>query len=153
LWKLVTEQKGFIMNKLLLARGYGLVVGLIALALGLLAWFDSVRFTQEAGIALGATDFGTLMSVKFIGNRNVSTGALILILLFMKQHRALGALLLVRGLIDLFDAFWLGMALQQGFVNAGTLPTLVGACVLTVLNFISGLYLVKLRDTFDSDGS
>ena len=135
------------MNRLFLARGYGLIVGLIALVLGSLAWFDSVRFTQEAGIALGATDFGTLMAVKFIGNRNVSTGVLILILFFMKQHRALVALLLVRGLIDLFDAFWLGMALQQGAVNAGTLPTLMGACVLTVLNFVSGLYLVKVRDT------
>lgn len=135
------------MNKLSLARGYGLIVGLIALVLGSLAWFDSVRFTQEAGIALGATDFGTLMAVKFIGNRNVSTGLLILAFFFMKQHRALGALLLVRGLIDLFDAFWLGMALQQGAVNAGTLPTLLGACVLTVLNFLSGVYLAKVRDT------
>lgn len=135
------------MNKLLLVRGYALVVGLIALALGTLAWFDSVRFTQEAGIALGATDFGTLMAVKFIGNRNVSTGLLILALLFMRQHRALGALLLVRGLIDLFDAAWLGMALQQGVVNAGTLPTLIGACVLTVLNLVSGLYLARARDT------
>jgi hypothetical protein len=141
------------MNKQFFARGYGLIVGLIALALGLLAWFDSVRFTQEAGIALGATDFGTLMSVKFIGNRNVSTGALILILLFLKQHRALGALLLVRGLIDLFDAIWLGMALQQGAINAGTLPTLMGACVLAVLNFISGVYLVKVRDSSKSDES
>jgi hypothetical protein len=135
------------MNKLSLARSYGLIVGLIALVLGSLAWFDSVRFTQEAGIALGATDFGTLMAVKFIGNRNVSTGLLILAFFFMKQHRALGALLLVRGLIDLFDAFWLGMALQQGAVNAGTLPTLLGACVLTVLNFLSGVYLAKVRDT------
>ncbi|MDP2417563.1 MAG: DUF4267 domain-containing protein [Hydrogenophaga sp.] len=135
------------MNRLFLARGYGLIVGLIALALGSLAWFDSVRFTQEAGIVLGATDFGTLMAVKFIGNRNVSTGILILILFFMKEHRALGALLLVRGLIDLFDAFWLGMALRQGAVNAGTLPTLMGACVLTVLNFVCGLYLAKVKDT------
>lgn len=74
------------MNKLLLAGGYGLIVGLIALVLGALALFDSVRFTQEAGIALGANNFGTLMSVKFIGNRNVSTGALILILLW-HDHR------------------------------------------------------------------
>lgn len=57
------------------------------------------------------------------------------------------ALLLPLGLIDLFDAFWLGMALLQGAVNAGTLPTLMGACVLTVLNFVSGLHLVKVRDT------
>jgi hypothetical protein len=135
------------MNRLFLARGYGLIVGLIALALGSLAWFDSVRFTQEAGIVLGATDFGTQMAVKFIGNRNVSTGILIFILFFMKEHRALGALLLVRGLIDLFDAFWLGMALRQGAVNAGTLPTLMGACVLTVLNFVCGLYLAKVKDT------
>lgn len=131
------------LNRLSFARGYGLIVGLIALILGLLAWFDSVRFTQEAGIALGATDFGTLMAVKFIGNRNVSTGVLILALFVMKQHRALGALLLVRGLIDLFDALWLGMALRQGAVNAGTLPTLLGACVLMVLNFVSGIYLWK----------
>ena len=135
------------MNKLLLARGYGLIVGLVALALGSLAWFDSVRFTQEAGIAIGATDFGTQMAVKFIGNRNVSTGVLILVLFFMKQHRSLGALLLVRALIDLFDAFWLGMALRQGAVNDGTLPTLMGACVLTVLNLVSGIYLAKARDT------
>jgi hypothetical protein len=135
------------MDKLLLARGYGLVVGLMALALGSLAWFDSVRFTQEAGIALGATDFGTLMSVKFIGNRNVSTGVLILALFFMKQHRALGVLLLVRALIDLFDAMWLGLAIRQGAANAGTLPTLMGAGVLTVLNFVCGVFLAKVRDT------
>lgn len=87
------------MSKLLLARGYGLIVGMIALALGSLAWLDSVRFAQEAGIALGATDFGTLMAVKFIGNRNVSTGLLILAFFFLRQHRALGVLLLVRGLV------------------------------------------------------
>ena len=87
--------------------------------------------------------------MKFIGNRNVSTGLLILAFFFMKQHRALGALLLVRGLIDLFDAFWLGIALRQGAVNAGTFPTLMGAhvlTVLTVLNFVCGLYLAKARD-------
>lgn len=134
------------MDKLLLARGYGLLVGLIALGLGSLAWFDSIRFTQEAGIALGASDFGTLMAVKFIGNRNVSTGVLIVVLFWMKQHRALGVLLLVRGLIDLFDALWLGMALRHGAVNAGTLPTLWGACVLTVLNFLCGFYLARTRD-------
>jgi hypothetical protein len=72
----------------MLARGYGLIVGLIALALGSLAWFASMRFTQAAGIAL-----------------------------------------------------------RQGAVNAGTLPTLMNACVLTVLNFGSGLYLARARDT------
>jgi hypothetical protein len=106
-----------------------------------------VRFTQEAGIALGATSFGTLMAVKFIGDRNVSTGLLTLALFFMKQRRALGVLLLVRGLIDLFDALWLGTALRQGAVTAGTLPTLMGACVLTVLNMACGLNLTKDRHT------
>ena len=78
---------------------------------------------------------------------SVSTGALIVIQLIVKQHRALGALLLVRGLIDLFDAFWIGMALRQGAVNAGTLPTLLGAGLLAALNFVSGTYLAKLRGT------
>jgi hypothetical protein len=43
------------MNTPSLARGYGLIVGLIALVLGALACFDSVRFTQEAGSALPPT--------------------------------------------------------------------------------------------------
>lgn len=38
-------------------------------------------------------------------------------------------------------------AFRQGTVNVGTLSTLMGACVLTVLNFVSGLYLAKVRDT------
>ncbi len=95
---------------------------------------------------MAATDFGTLMAVKFIGNRNVSTGLLILAFFFLRQHRALGILLLVRGLVDLFDAIWLTMALRQGAVNAGTLPTLIGASVLTVLNFVCGFCLAKARD-------
>ena len=135
------------MSKLLRARGYGLIVGMIALALGSLAWLDSVRFAQGADIALGATDFGALMAVKFIGNRNVSTGLLILVLFFKKQHHALGALLLVRGPIDLIDAVWPGTALRQDSVNAATLRTLMGACVLSVLNLVSGLYLARTRDT------
>ena len=129
-----------------LARICGLIVGLIALALGLLAWFDSVRFAEEAGIAISAVDFGTLMAVKFIGNRNVSTGLVIVVLFLWQRNRALGAVLMLRGCIDLFDGVWLVLALTHDAANSGTVPTLVGASVLVLVNFGCGIVLERKYD-------
>ena len=134
------------MSKLLLARGYGLIVGMIALALGSLAWLDSVRFAQGGRHCAGCDRF------RHSDGREVHRQP-------QRQHRTFDPRLLLSQAAPrlggssvgawagcLFDAIWLGMALQQGAVNAGTLPTLIGASVLTVLNFVCGFCLAKARD-------
>jgi len=125
-----------------LATAIGVLTALMVLVFSYLLWFDH-SFTHNFAPPLSEIDYGSVVRDRWIANRILPYGVVMLIAAFLKEYKVIGYLLLMRFGVDLFDGLVLTLAYFNDAATPAMLRTMAGAYFLAVLNLIAGVYLVR----------
>lgn len=140
-------------NARFLAVAVGVFTGVMVLYFSYALWTDPVPFTGKFAPPLDKVDYGTLIRARWVANRILPYGVVMLFLALKKQYRLIGILLIMRFGVDLLDGFVLTLGLMHGVHGTATNTTMYGAYFLSILNLMAGTYLLRQTDTPQVAGS
>lgn len=106
-------------------------------------WFNHVSFSENFAPPLAVVDYGSSVRARWIANRIIPYGVVMLIAVFLKEYRVVGYLLLLRVGVDIFDGFVLTLANMNNVSSPAMNKTMIGAYLLSLPCLVGGIYLVR----------
>jgi hypothetical protein len=129
-----------------LAVAVGIFTAVMVLYFTYCLWTDPVSFTAKYAPPLNHVDYGTLIRSRWVANRILPYGIVMLFVVLKKQWRLAGILLVMRFGVDLLDGFVLTLGLMNGAHGNSTNQVMYGAYFLSILNLIAGIFLLRQPD-------
>jgi hypothetical protein len=131
-------------DKTFLSLAVGVFTALMVIYFTYELWFNPVEFTSKFAPPLAVVDYGTLVRARWISNRILPYGIVMLLAVFRKEYKVAGYLLLLRFGVDLMDASVLALSLMNNHPHGNdAVRVMLGAAFLAVLNLLSAIHLIR----------
>lgn len=130
-------------NKRSLAVALGVFTALMVIYFTYELWCNPIQFVDKFAPPLDKVDYGTLIRARWIANRILPYGIVMIACAIKKEYRLIGILLIMRFGVDVLDGFVLTLSLLNNVHGTGTPQVMWGAYVLSVFNLMAGIYLVR----------
>lgn len=121
----------------------GLFTGVIVLYFSYQLWVNPTEFVGRFAPPLAEVDYGSLIRARWIANRILPYGLVMLWAAYKKDYRIVGGLLLLRAGVDILDGLVLTLAMINNALGTQTALVMSAAYGLTVLNLIAAIYLLR----------
>jgi hypothetical protein len=125
-----------------LSVAVGVFTALMVLYFSYALWFDH-SFTHQFAPPLDVIDYGSFIRDRWIANRILPYGVVMIVAAVLKEYRVIGYLLLMRFGVDIFDGFVITLAYVNDAASPAMLRTMAGAYFLSLLNLAAGTHLVR----------
>ncbi|MGH2553253.1 MAG: hypothetical protein ACRDEB_06020 [Chitinophagaceae bacterium] len=106
-------------------------------------WFNHVSFSEHFAPQLAVVDYGSNVRARWIANRIIPYGVVMLVAVLLKEYKVVGYLLLMRVGVDIFDGFVLTLSYFNNANSPDMNKTMIGAYLLSLPCLFGGWYLIR----------